>query len=69
MGFDPQTGDNTTHQLADRNVNSSSYDSMHRLRLVSYFDGSSVTYTYTPTGQRPGSNPRTDSRGVTSCGL
>jgi len=63
--YNPQTGDMISHRLADGQVNSYSYDTMDHLQQVTYFDGSSVRYTYTPTGQP---YQVTDNRGSTTYG-
>ncbi len=56
-------GNQTSRQLADGHSNTSQYDTMNRLQRLSYFDGTSVVYAYTTTGQ-----PQTvaDSRGTTT---
>jgi RHS repeat-associated protein len=64
FGYDP-VGNQTSHQLADGHTNTYQYDNMDRLQKTSYFDGTSVSYTYSQTGQ-----PQTviDGRGTTTYG-
>src|SRR3989304_1937803 len=60
-GYD-SLGNLVSHRLADGNTNTFAYDEMSRAVQADYFDGQSLSYTYTATGQR---SSVIDGRGTT----
>jgi YD repeat-containing protein len=62
FGYDALSNQ-TSHQLADGNTNTATFDSLNRVATMSYFDGQNVAYGYTLNGQR---QTVTDKRGVTT---
>lgn len=61
-GYD-LVGNRTSVRLADGQTNTYTYDTRNRLTGIAYFGGPSVSFTFTPTGQRA---TATDARGTTT---